>query len=257
MVGKAKSADFIYAFDLFWEHVGTHEREVRENVHRGRIPPVWYGDYWDDAFETAYTAIRPFLGKLGKFKFYAVPPALASRPTPIKAENVFHSLMIFLNPSIELEGELGVLDSAEYRAIKAAAMLEFQKRDDARIAKTRNSACTRSAKTRSELIDLRGWLLDHHFPSGKPFQVRTLTSEEIETHFGWSQPTVSRKMTKLFKGRDGMKAYAVVFGTHTTPKGYRNRLEGETLTIEALWWDKKPEDHGEDDDEGMGCLVLK
>ena len=177
--------------------------------------------------------------------------------TPFKAETALQALMFFLNPATELYGEAGVLDSAEYKAIKAAAMLEFQRRDDARVAKTRISACSRKAKTKSQLVELRGVIFDHHFPKGKPFRKEPLKSKELEVLFGWSQTTVNNKMKILFKGQTGMTAYAAVFDSPATTKGYQDRLEDKTLRVEAIWEDRRPEDNEDDDDEGTGCRVLR
>ncbi len=255
-----KQADFIHAWDTYWNHVERAERDIRENGHRGRLPPICYGDPWDEEFAAAYEAVRPFLRKFLKIRYYPVPVGLAFCMTPIKAETALQALMFFLNPAAELYGEAGVLDSAEFKAIKAAALLEFQRRDDARVAKTRISACTRKAKTKSQLVELRGVIFDHHFPKGEPFRKETLESKEIEALFGWSQSTVNKKMKLLFKGQNGMTAYAAVFDSHATTKGYNDRLEDQTLRVEAIWEDRRPEDNDEDDDdddEGKGCRVLR
>lgn len=247
---KTKAADFTSAFDTFWTHVERAERDIHENGHLGRLPPICHGDPWDDEFAAAYDAVRPYLTKFQKERYYPVPPGLAFRPGPIKAETAHQALMFFLNRPDELHGEKGVLDSTEYKAIKEAAMAELRQRDEVRVAKNRRPPCTMSAKQRSELIELRGFLLDHHFPKGQPFQKRTLTSDEIERAFGWSQSTASRKMGQLFKTRRGMAAYAVVFGTASTPKGYRKRFDDSTLSVEALWIDRTPyDDEGESEED--------
>ena len=251
-----RSARFTKEFEYFWSHVANAERDIRENGHLGRLSPICFGDPWDEDFAAALQAIIPHFRKFRKMRFYFIPVGLMFRPSPIMADSAHEALMFFLNSPSELYGEKGVLDSAEYLTIKAAAMAELQELSAASIAPTRTSSCSRSARRRSELTDLRGLLLDHHLPEGKPFQIRTLTSAEIEAHFSWSQSKVSRRMSELFKNRNGMKAYGAVFGTHTTPRGFRSRFENETLTIQAIWLDRKLDDDG-DDDEGTGCLVLK
>jgi len=241
----AKTAQFITAFDEFWRFVAEAEQDVRKNGYLGRLAPCCYGDPWDERFAAAYEAIRLRLRKLCKTRYYAAPAGLAFFPGPFTAENAHQALMYFLNPPGELYGEKGLLDSAEYKAIKEAAMAELQQIDDARVAKSRRRPCSMSAKQRSALIELRGFILDHHFPKNKPFQSRTLTSEEIQKYFGWSQSTVSRKMRKLFKTRKA-SAYAVLFSTHSAPKGYRQRFEDATLSVDALWVDRTP--YSEDDE---------
>ncbi len=253
-----KSNDSLQKFETFWDHVTNAERDIRENGHLGRLPPPHFGDPWDEEFAAALHELIPLLRKFRKLRFYLTPVGLAFRPSPILAETAHEALMFFLNRPEELHGEKGVLDSTEYLAIKAAAMLELQELEAARVAPKRISSCSRSAKRRSELIELRGFLLDFHLPEGKPFRARTLTSAEIEAHFGWSQSKVSRRMSELFKDRNGMKGYGALFGTHTTTKGFRNGFDNKTLTIEAIWHDKKDEDDEDEelDDDGIGCPVL-
>jgi hypothetical protein len=244
-----KNIALLLALETFLNFIEKSERNIRLDGYRGRLPPDFKGDYWDEEFAAAYQAIGPFLKGYRKVRYFAVPSGLAFCPTPIKAETACQALMYLLNPPEELFGETGILDTDAYKAIKAAAILEIQQRDEARTSRVRNSSCSRAAKTNSQLIDLRGLLLDHHIPKGKPLKIRTLTSAEIEAHFGWSQSTVSRRMSKLFKTRKGMSAYAAVFGTHSATRGYKTQCEDAMLTIEALWHDHGTLRHESEDED--------
>lgn len=96
------------------------EISIRENYGRGRIPPDWCGDDWDDEFAAAYDAIRPYL-PLVREEYYQPPHGTAYRSYLFKAENPVQALMFLLNPVNEAFGETGYLEAAEYEEIKAKA----------------------------------------------------------------------------------------------------------------------------------------
>ncbi len=245
------SVVFTQTCGAFWNKVQKAEQDIRENGHVGRLPPICFGDPWDAEFAQAYDAVRPHLSKFRKERYYRVPSGLAFRPSPLKAETAHQALMFFLNRPDELYGEKGVLDSPEYKAIKEAAMLELQQRDEIRISKNRRPSSSSSAKQRSSIIELRAFLIDHHFPKGRPFQKETLPCEAIEQEFGWSQGTVSKKMTTLFKLAGGMTAYTALFEDKetSTPKGFRKLFDDSTLDVDSLWIDRRSDDDAESDDE--------
>jgi len=247
---SVKDINFCEVFANFWHFVNRAESDVRSNENRGRLPPICVYDPWDEAFAAAYEGVEPFLRRFNRRRFFAVQSGLAFRTGPIEALNAHQALMHFLNKPDELYGEIRVLDSSEFKAIKSAAICELHDIDDARIAKKRRT-CTLSAQKRSELIELRAFVLDHHFPKSRPVELRSLRSDEIETRFGWSQPTVSRKMAQLFKTRNGMEAYAAVFGNHPSPNGLRQRFDDGTLSVDELWVDRKPDEDEDGETDGM------
>ncbi len=235
------SREFIDSFDKFWNFVAKAEQDIQQNGHLGRMPPDSHDDPWDDEFAAAYDVVEPQLQKFRETRFFKVPAGLAFVPGPFTAETAHQALMFFLNPSTQLYGELGVLDTPEYLAIKESAMQELQNRDEARISVVSEKRPSLSARMASELIELRAFIFDHHLPKGGRVQTTTLTSKEIESHFGWSQSKVSKKMSKLFKSNRGMSAYGAVFGTHTPDDVVHNRLEDSTLSVDVIWHDRKPE----------------
>jgi hypothetical protein len=242
----SRNRKFIAAFDRFWSFVARAEQDIRENEHRGRIPPDSFGDPWDEEFAAAYEAIQPHLKKFRKARFFKVPAGLAFFTGPFTAETAHQALMFYLNPPKELYGERGVLDLPEYVAIKEQAMRELQNRDEARVSTARKQRPSLSARMVSELIELRAYICDHHFLKDDRVRTTTLTSKEIGSHFGWSQATVSRKMSRIFKSNNGMEVYAAMFGTHDSDAGYNRKFDNETLSVEAIWHDRKPDDEVEE-----------
>jgi hypothetical protein len=237
-----RNRKFIAAFESFWRFVARAEQDIRENEHRGRIPPDSFGNPWDEEFAAAYEAVQPHLKKFRKVRFFKVPAGLAFVPGPFTAETGHQALMFFLNPSEQLYGERGVLDTPEYLAIKEPGMQELQNRDEARVSAAVKGRTSPSARKKSELIELRAYIFDHHFPKGGRVCTATLASKEIESHLGWCQSKVSLAMGEIFKSNKGMEVYGAIFGTHTSDAGYKNRFEDGTLSVEALWHDRKPED---------------
>jgi hypothetical protein len=237
----SKNRKFLDSFDNFWAFVSKAEHDIRQNGHLGRMPPDSHDDPVDDAFAAAYETIRPHLKKFRRERYFTIPVGLALASRPFSAETAHQALMFFLDPPKDLYGEKGVLDSPEYLAIKESAMQELQKRDEARISVAAEKTPSLSAKMASELIELRAFVFDHHLPKGGRVQTTTLKSTEIEERFGWSQSTVSRKMGKLFKSNHGMSVYGAVFGTHTPDDVVHNRLEDSTLSVDAIWIDRRPE----------------
>lgn len=240
---KQKTAEFVNVFDQYWTYVERAERDIRQNGHLGRLPPICHGDPWDEQFAAACDAVHPYLSKFRKERYYAVPAGLAFRSGPIKAITAHQALMFFLNRPDELYGEKGVLDSTEYKTIKEAAIAELKQRDEVRVTRTQ-PRCSRSALQRSQVIDLRAYLLDYHFPKGLPVRDKPLLQKSIEKHFNWSQGKVSKIMRKLFKG--GMDEYVSVFGSDVPPTGYRQRFDDLSVSVDALWIDRHP---GDDEDE--------
>lgn len=234
---SAKQTAFLDVFDTFWEHVQRVEQDVRENGQRGPLPPICWGDPWDEEFAAAYEEIRPYLRRFKRDRFFPVPAGLPFRPRPIRAETAHQAIMIFLNKPDELYGGVKSLDSLEYRTIKEEAEDELRQRDESRRAprRTKGLKCSISAKNRNELIELRGYLREYHFPPNGNHVLKPLTLRELRAEFGWSQSTATRRMQDLFHCSAAMTAYARMFHRETTKTGYIRRFEDRTLSIEAIW----------------------
>lgn len=205
--------DFVQRFDGFWSHVKKHERDVRENGHLGRIPPDCHGDDWDDEFAAEYELLRPYLKTFSEERFYQTPPGIACCAMPITAETAHQALMFFLNPSIDLHGEAGVLDSAEYKAIKAAAMLELAQMEQTLTKRKRSksipSTRNRRSKDFQELSDdakvLLSFLMAWHKcktdgPNFTAVKNQGVIAQGLSNRVKiWNQTRVSRTMSELMK----------------------------------------------------------
>ena len=245
-ITKKKSLNvFANAIDRFWLLVERMERDVRENSHRGRLPPCCMGDPWDEEFAQAYELLAPHLKRYRRPRYFQVPADLAFFHGPLRVETAHQALMFFLNPAGELYGEAGVLDCPEYVAIKEAAMAELEQHQAARLKAKAKPKCSKEAKTLVELIELNAHLWDHHFPKGKPACNITFGLEDLKKHFGWSKSTVTRRMQVLFKCADAMDAYKAVFTSHEPVKGYKKVFEDATLDVDALWFDRSSDDDDE------------
>lgn len=239
---------FANAVDRFWILVERMERDVRENSHRGRLPPCCMGDPWDEECAQAYELLAPHLKRYRRPRYFQVPADLAFFHGPLRVETAHQALMFFLNPAGELYGEMGVLDSPEYIAIKKAAMAELEQHQAARLKAKAKPKCPKDAKTLVELIELKAHLWDHHFRKHGKECLTTFGQEEIARHFSWSQPTTSRRMQVLFMTKKAMEAYRTVFASNTFDKGYMKRFDDATLDVDALWFDRSSDDDDDDDE---------
>ncbi|GAA4445449.1 hypothetical protein GCM10023156_05030 [Novipirellula rosea] len=161
--------------------------------------------------------------------------------------------MHFLNPAEALHGEAGILQDSTYLQLKAE-MLDELSDVATRISETHKFQPSKRAKKISELIELRSFIFDHHFPEGGKPNLDVLDSTDIEEAFGWGQSTASKKMKVLFRNRigGGIKAYQKLFGPDKEVNGIRVKLSDETLTVDEIWEDRALY---EDDDLDDGTLV--
>lgn len=195
-------------FDVFWDHVRKAEMDILVNGHKG-CPPCESGDPWDEDFATACQDIKKFLGRCSKTDMYFPPPDMTWRPRPYAADTAHQALMDFLNPPQEVYGHPGVLDSPEYRAIKAAAVEELQHRKVSREQSKDKHMNRRLGKSiKDKRILMVATLHFHHFKSDKYNVIEPISIREIrefiskEKDKDWSQPSITRVMKLLFK--DGM-----------------------------------------------------
>jgi hypothetical protein len=215
------------------------------------LPPLCYGDPWDEDFALAFEAIRPYLRKFRRDRFFPVPAGLPFGP--LRAKFGHEALMYCLNPSRELYGFGWFLDTSEYRAIKAEAMSELGQRDKSRRVpwKTKDLPCSIAAHILGEIANLKGFVWDYHFPRKGEVVLKLLKLKDIQAKFGWPQSTATHRMQKWFKCKKAMKAYAKVFSVDAPVKGFRKRLKDATLDIEAICRERAA-DSEDDDSNGKG-----
>lgn len=214
---SGRREDLMIAIDTISSHIGRAEREIRENAHRGRIPPICYGDPWDEGFASAYQALSPYLCRFRKQRYFPVPPGLAYCPTPIKAETALQAQMIFLNPTAELFGEPGVLDDAEYKTIKASGMRELHElaRRNGMASQQEAAKSIRSQKAKgSGSLSNHGEVLLaflsnlHGVNSDEPDFTHAGSQKEIAQKLSnekmlWDTTRVNRTMVELFANVSG------------------------------------------------------
>lgn len=212
---SVKDVEFSEAFEKFWMYVERAERQVRENEHRGRLPPICQGDPWDEGFAAAYERLVPYLRKFRKERFYPVQSGLAFRAAPIAAQTAHQALMFFLNPPDELFGETGVLDASEYSVIKAAAIAELQDRDTMRM--NRNDRRKKLVSRRRQGVNegefsdaafcLLAFLMRQHGCNADVASFEAVEQSEIADVLRgedapWYQSKVSRAMAELMQAID-------------------------------------------------------
>lgn len=244
---------FANAVDRFWNLVERQERDVRENSHRGRLPPSCLGDPWDEDFAEAYEVLAVHLKRYRRPRYFQVPADLAFFHGPLRVETAHQALMFFLNPAGELYGEIGVFDSPEYIAIKEAAMAELAQHQAAQIKAKATPKCSKDSKTLVELIELKGHLRDDLIRRNGKAHWNPLGLKDIQNHFGWSQATATRRMQSLFQSADAMDAYNEVFRETEPPSGYLKKLDDTTLDVDALWFDRSSDEEDEGDEQ---CSIV-
>ncbi|NLX97851.1 MAG: hypothetical protein GXY83_16935 [Rhodopirellula sp.] len=248
-----KTIELVDVFEVFWDHIRRAEQDVRRNGHLGRLPPDCSNDPWDADFAAAYEAVKRYLRKFRRDRFFPVPAGLAFRSGPIQAESAHQALMYFLNKPDELHGEVGVLDSTEYVAIKAEAIKELELRDKARRPRLKTDApvSSQDARMLASLTMLQAFVMEHHFPAGGNVVCEPLTLKQIVAKFGWSQSTATRRMKKLFPRKEkgdpeGMAAYNKLFAGEAPTRGYLQAFKDGTLDVEAIWRDRASRQDDED-----------
>ena len=229
-------------FEAFWDHVRRAEADIAVNGHKGCPPPDPVGDPWDDDFEAAYEAIRPFFRHLRKEHVFVPPLGMTWRATPMTTETAHQALMWFLNPPKEVYGHPGVLDTPEYLAIKAAAMEERRLRHEAR-QKASEQPVTARLGTEKKARLLLSFLRSDLRSRGEGGSVEPLTQEQISDAMtkklgaGWSQPTIHRLMEFLFP-YGGMNEYVRHCGLgEINQDGILNRNDDGTTDVDAISYD--------------------
>lgn len=244
---------FTNAVNLFWSFVATFELDIRQNGHRGRMPPCCLDDPWDEEFAQAYELLAQHLKRFRRLRYFKVPAGLAFFQLPLWAETAHQALMFFLNPAFGLYGEMGVLDSPEYIAIKEAAMAELEQHQAAQLKAKAKPKCSKDSRILVELIELKGHLRDDLIRRNGKAHWNPLGLKDIQNHFGWSQATATRRMQSLFQTADAMDAYNEVFRETEPPSGYLKKLDDTTLNVDALWFDRSSDEEDEGDEQ---CSVV-
>lgn len=227
-------------FEAYWDFVRRAEADIAINGHKGCPPPDPVGDPWDDEFAAAYKAITPFLRRLRKRLVFPPPPGMPWRATPITTDTAHQALMEFLNPTKEVYGHPGVLETPEYLAIWAAAIEERRLRAEVREQAAKKPRVPRES-SKDKLRILIPFLLDHHRKHG----TEPLTVDEISERLtkimgdGWSQPSVSRAVIDLFPD-GGMAEYRrLCVSGAIVKKGILKRYEDGTADVDAIVEDEE------------------
>lgn len=234
-------------FEAFWDFVRRAEADIAINGHKGCPPPDPVGDPWDDEFAAAYKAITPFLRRLQKKQVFPPPPGMPWRATPIATDTAHQALMEFLNPTKEVYGHPGVLETPEYLAIKTAAMEERRLRAEAR-ANAAKQPKTPRPSTKDKAQVLIAFLVNHHLHQ-KSGPVKTpLTQEQISNALteamgkGWSQPTIHRLMNHVFREGGSTEYEQLCVSGAVVKRGILKRYEDGTADIDAIVDDEDDQD---------------
>ncbi len=219
----------------FLDFARDAETDIRINCS-GHYPPDDLGDYWDDNFAKAYDDLKPHLKKLSKKRMFFPQVRTRYASIPFEAESAIQAWMFLLNPKESIYGEPGILDSEGYLAIKAEAITEL------RDMQSKVGKIPADVINRSEVIELRAFILNHHIPKSGGFNPETHTCKSLQKLFGWCQTRVSRNMTTLFLAEKGggFKAYWEMLKNIDTAVGFKKKFDDGTVGIEALWYDEKP-----------------
>ena len=109
------NSDNVQRFDEYWRTITRNEDYIRQYGHHKC--PYWE-DKWHQDLEDAYLQVRPLLASVTERRmFHGLPGGL----NPIEAENYHHALVLLLNPPELWFGNLKVLCSPEYLAVKREA----------------------------------------------------------------------------------------------------------------------------------------
>lgn len=102
-------------FDDYWRTITRNEEFIRQHGHHGC--PDWE-DKWHQDLDEAYSHVRPLLASVTERRmFHGLPGDL----NPFEAENYHHALVLVLNPPERWFGNMGMLRSPEYLALKQGA----------------------------------------------------------------------------------------------------------------------------------------
>ena len=105
-------------FDDYWRAITRTEEFICQYGHTG--DPFWESRSNVDLL-TAYEAIRPILKDVSCPRMIHHPPGCVP---PFAANNVHHALVTVLKPPERWFGQIGILDSDEYLALKKSAESE-------------------------------------------------------------------------------------------------------------------------------------
>lgn len=105
-------------FDDYWRAISRTEDFICQYGHTA--DPFWESRSSGDLL-TAYESVRPILKDVSCARLIHHPPGCLS---PFAADNVHHALVLVLNPPERWFGQIGILDSDEYLALKASTESE-------------------------------------------------------------------------------------------------------------------------------------
>lgn len=200
----------------FWQRIQKCVADVRQNGHRGSIPPDDVGYDWDEDFERSYENIRPFLREFRNEKFYEVPPGIPNCTTPFVAETGHQAFMFFLNPTNVLYGASPFWRTREFQVIQDAAVSELMKMqgrwtpsgDFRTKPSVRNHRKNRNGQLSDDGLLLHAYLFaGHKCNSEEPYfeplgNQHFIAKQLLSSRPNWNGTRVSRAMKELLEQDD-------------------------------------------------------
>ena len=108
----------------FWSLVRQIERRILESSHRPC--PLEIDDLWNSEFEDVYEAIHPLLVCISWSQLFNRVSSLPHLRGPFEAENAHQALMFQLNPEEAMYGDISLLETKEYVALRKLAEAEAE-----------------------------------------------------------------------------------------------------------------------------------
>lgn len=176
------NSDNVQKFDDYWRTVTRNEEFIRQ-YGQHKCPNS--EDKWHQDLEDAYLQVRPLLASVTERRmFHGLPGGL----NPFEAENYHHALVLILNPPELWFGNLRVLCSPEYLALKEAA-----ENEERSVSRTGSSALS-MATTQDPLegVNETGWDILQAMDRVEPRRWK-----EIGTRAGYSEDKVRQYSTEL------------------------------------------------------------
>ncbi len=179
-------SDDVQRFDNYWRTITRNEEFIRQyGLHKY---PNWE-DKWHQDLEDAYLQVRPLLASVTERRmFHGLPGGL----NPFEAENYHHALVLILNPPELWFGNVGVLLSPEYLAMKREA--ENEERSVAETSPADPTVITSPGLL--EALNDTAWNILHAMDRIEP-----LRWKEIGQRAGYSEEKVRQYSTKLQEGQ--------------------------------------------------------
>jgi hypothetical protein len=176
------NSENVQKFDDYWRTITRNEEFIRQYGHH-KCP--YSEDKWHQDLEDAYLQVRPLLASVTERRmFHGLPGGL----NPFEAENYHHALVLILNPPELWFGNLRVLCSPEYLALKQEA--ENEERSVSRTGPGTLSVVT--PQDPLESVNETAWDILHAMDQAEPRRWK-----EIAKEAGYSEEKVRQYSTEL------------------------------------------------------------